>query len=389
MPGNLPTTHPDPFGPLPTIRVGGKHEKIRANTATGLQFRRLPVPPGDRSGSTHSGPVDNPPREVEVHKKTEELYCQTVHVSDRTAYSNGKASMVWLTSHEAHPMALEATLACPRSFGESYSGSSISSPPSRLVVGREQSAEGPTPAPPSTRSSAVYRRLKRRLGRTLRGLHCKRRLVTPRKSPPHKLPRVEGVLLALKSFEHLCRDQIVLVATDNTTVISYINKQGGMRSGSLCALLWRLLSWCHPRGISLRGRHIPGQLNVIADKLSRHNQLIQTEWSLSQQVFNLLCSRWFRPQVDLFATRFNPKLPKFVSPVPDPAAWAVDAMSLSWETLDAYAFPPVSLLNQVISKVVDQGCRRMILIAPGWPNIPWFWDLVNLSVQIPFRLPLQ
>ena len=82
---------------------------------------------------------------------------------------------------------------------------------------------------------------------------------------------LKAVLLALKSFEHLCRDQIVLVATDNTTVVSYINKQGGMKSGSLCALLWRLLSWCHPRRIVLRARHIPGGLNVIADKLSRHN----------------------------------------------------------------------------------------------------------------------
>ena len=89
---------------------------------------------------------------------------KTVHVSDRTAHSNGKASVVRLTSYEAHPMALEATLACSRSFGEGYSGSSVSSPPSRLVVRREQCAEGPTPAPPSTRSSAVYRRLKRRLG---------------------------------------------------------------------------------------------------------------------------------------------------------------------------------------------------------------------------------
>ena len=119
---------------------------------------------------------------------------------------------------------------------------------------------------------------------------------------------LKAVLLALKSFEHLCRNQIVLVATDNTTVVAYINKQGGMKSGSLCALLWRLLSWCHPRGIVLRARYIPGCLNVIADKLSRHNQVIQTEWSLSQQVFNLLYSRWARPQVDLFATRFNHKL---------------------------------------------------------------------------------
>ena len=197
-------------------------------------------------------------------------------------------------------------------------------------------------------------------------------------------------VLALQQFGHLCRDQIVLVAMDNTTVVSYINKQGGMRSGSLCALLWRLLSWCHPRNIVLRARHIPGRLNVIADKLSRHNQVIQTEWSLSQQVFTLLCSRWNHPQVDLFATRFNHKLPRFVSPVPDLTAWAVDALSLQWDQLEAYAkgFPPVSLIPQVISKLRDQVCRRMILIAPGWPNMPWFWDLVNLSVQIPFRLPL-
>ena len=176
---------------------------------------------------------------------------------------------------------------------------------------------------------------------------------------------MKAVLLALRQLEHLCKDQIVLVATDNTTVVSYINKQGGMRSGSLCALLWRLLSWCHHRGITLRARHIPGRLNVIADKLSGHNQVIQTEWSLSPQVFSQLCSRWPPLLVDLFATRFNHKLPRFVSPVPDQAAWAVAELVLG------------SRLQY-----------RMILIAPGWPNMPWFWDLVDLSVQIPFTLPL-
>ena len=200
---------------------------------------------------------------------------------------------------------------------------------------------------------------------------------------------LKAVFLALKSFEPLCLNQIVLVATDNTTVVAYINKQGGMKSGSLCALLWRLLSWCHPRGIVLRARHNPGRLNVIADKLSRHNQVIQTEWCLSQQVFNRLCSNWGQPQIDLFATRFNHKLPKFVSPVPDSTAWAVDALSLPWCNLNVYAFPPVSLLSQVTSKLVNQGFHRMILIAPGWPNMPWFWDLISLSSQIPFSLPLE
>ena len=126
---------------------------------------------------------------------------------------------------------------------------------------------------------------------------------------------------------------------------------------------------------------------MITDKVSRHNQVIQTEWSLCQQVFSFLFSSWDLPQLDLFATRFNHKLPRFVSP--DLTAWAVDALSIPWGNLDDYAFPPVSLLNQVVSKVMDQGCRRMVLIAPGWPNMPWFWDLVNLSVQIPFQLPLH
>ena len=87
--------------------------------------------------------------------------------------------------------------------------------------------------------------------------------------------------------------------------------------------------------------------------------------------------------MDLFATRDNHKLPKFVSPVPDPQAWRVDALSLNWENMDAYAFPPVSLLGKVVSKILDQGVHRLVLIAPGWPNMPWFWDLVSMSVQIP------
>ena len=47
--------------------------------------------------------------------------------------------------------------------------------------------------------------------------------------------------------------------------------------------------------------------------------------------------------IDLFATRFNNKLPLFVLPVPDFLVIAVDALSLPWEDLDAYAFPPAAI----------------------------------------------
>ena len=199
---------------------------------------------------------------------------------------------------------------------------------------------------------------------------------------------LKAVFLAPKEFRTLCCNKTVLIATDNTTVVAYINKEGGMKSGSLCALLWRILSWCTRQQVTLRARHIPGRLNVIADKLSRLGQTIQTEWSLHPEVFQAICSRWHQPQVDLFATRFNNKLPQFVSPVPDPQALAVDALSLSWEDLDPYAFPPAGILGKLVEKLQDYPCNRIILIAPGWPNMPWFWDLVAMSSQIPLCLPL-
>ena len=157
---------------------------------------------------------------------------------------------------------------------------------------------------------------------------------------------LKAVFLALKQFQNLCTGKTVLVATDNTTVVSYINKEGGMRSGNLCALLWRIITWCTKRQVTLRARHIPGRLNVVADKLSRLGQIIQTEWSLLPEVFQAICDRWHRPQIDLFATRFNNKLPLFVSPIPDPQAAAVDALSQAWEDMDAFAFPPTAILGR-------------------------------------------
>ena len=160
-----------------------------------------------------------------------------------------------------------------------------------------------------------------------------------------------------------------------------------MRSGPLCALLWRILTWCTRKQVTLKARHIPSRLNVVADKLSRLGQTIQTEWSLLPEVFQAKCSRWHWPQIDLFATRFNHKLPLFVSPVPDSMATAVDALSLPWEDLDAYAFPPTAILGKVVEKLQDSPCKRIILIALGWPNMPWFWDLVAMASQIPLSLP--
>ena len=131
---------------------------------------------------------------------------------------------------------------------------------------------------------------------------------------------LKAVSLALRRFKDQCQNQTVLVATDNSTVVAYINKQGGTHSVEMCALLWKIMTWYHHYHITLKARHIPGCLNVMADLLSRSNQVQSTEWSLHPQVFQQICHQWFTPHVDLFATHLNHKLPLYVSPIPDPKA---------------------------------------------------------------------
>ena len=135
---------------------------------------------------------EHPSTEATIHKKSENLFCQAVHVSHRAPYCNRKTSMGRSPPHETHSVASEATLACPRKFGKGYSNSPPSPSTSRLVARRGQYSQGSTLAPPSTRSANIYRRLKRRLGRTLRGVHGKRRLVRTRKPSPHQFLGVKS-----------------------------------------------------------------------------------------------------------------------------------------------------------------------------------------------------
>ena len=46
------------------------------------------------------------------------------------------------------------------------------------------------------------------------------------------------------------------------------------------------------------------------------------------------------------------------------------------------------LLHKVIQKIRQCYCL-VIVITPGWPGMPWFWDLVQLSTEIPLQLPVS
>ena len=87
------------------------------------------------------------------------------------------------------------------------------------------------------------------------------------------LLEMKAVLLALQFFKMYCKNNQVLITSENTSVMTYIKTQGGVRSVVLCALLWRILTWCHKDNVTLRSRHIPVSLNVITNCLFQEDCL--------------------------------------------------------------------------------------------------------------------
>ena len=202
---------------------------------------------------------------------------------------------------------------------------------------------------------------------------------------------LKAVLLALKTFvpQLSLHQRIIQVASDNTTVCVYINKQGGTLSWDMFALTWHLFAFCHKNKIVLLARHVPGVMNLVGDQLSRSQQTLHTEWSLNPKIFKWLSQIDFQPQIDLFATRFNHKLPQHVSPVPDSKALAVDALEMNWSGLHHYSFPPTVLCPLVVKKLINSQSCRMLLVAPLWGTKEWLQDLLALSIRKPVALPLK
>ncbi len=80
-----------------------------------------------------------------------------------------------------------------------------------------------------------------------------------------------AVWLALHRFRTLLHEKHILVRSDNTATVAYINHQGGLRSRRMSQLSRHLLLWSQKHLRSLRAVHVPGELNRAADEFSRQH----------------------------------------------------------------------------------------------------------------------
>lgn len=190
--------------------------------------------------------------------------------------------------------------------------------------------------------------------------------------------------LALLSFCKQVSDVHVRLYMDNTTSCSYINKYGGKKV-ELDSIAREIWLWCLERKIHLSAAHIPGASNCEADEMSRSFN-DDLEWSLNEHQFAKILKEFPDLSIDLFASRLNYRLERYVSFRPEPHAYAVDAFSFDWTNEFAYIFSPFVLIPRILQKL-ERDKAEAVMIAPIWTTQVWWASLIRLISGQCFLLP--
>lgn len=195
-----------------------------------------------------------------------------------------------------------------------------------------------------------------------------------------------AIFYALKSFCKHDQNIHVQVRTDNTCALSYVNKFGGIKSETCNILAKNLWQWAIVKDIWVSAAYIPGSENDADYESRTYNDNV--EWMLDRFVAQKLFSLWDSPEIDMFASRLNSQLSRFVSWKPDPEAEFIDAFAMNWSDLYFYAFPPFSLIPRLLVKLREEE-SECILIAPIWLTQSWFTTVMEHLIQDPYILPVH
>ena len=180
------------------------------------------------------------------------------------------------------------------------------------------------------------------------------------------------------------RDCTIRVKTDSLVAFAYINRMGG-RIPRLCRLTESLHNFALERGIRVVAEWVPGVENTAADRLSR----IQRDYSdkkLNPFLFRQIERRFGKLDIDLFASKANTQLSRYVSFRAEEEAWYTDAFSRPLpKGLAIYANPPFVMLGRFLAKVKREKAEAVV-VAPVWTAQPWWPVLIEMMVGHPLHL---
>ena len=127
--------------------------------------------------------------------------------------------------HETNTVAFEKQLESTGIPRKGDSNPQVLTPTFTMVVRRKECTHRPAITPSKTCSANFYRRIKRRVGRSLKRTHCKRNLVPAGKQTAYKLARTRG---SFSSFKKVPRSLLRQDSTDSDRqhYSSVVHKQG-------------------------------------------------------------------------------------------------------------------------------------------------------------------
>ena len=189
-------------------------------------------------------------------------------------------------------------------------------------------------------------------------------LWTPKEAELHiNVLETAAAYFALKLFSKGFENTAVHLKVDNTATVAFINKQK-----VVFTIIKKIWEFCIQRNLWLFASYIKSTRNKMADAESRKLR-DNLEWSLHDTLFEKITAKFGKPDIDLFASRANFKVVKYISYYPDPDATGVDAFATSWSDLQFYAFPPFAIISKVISKIENEKAEG-ILVVPIFTTRP-------------------
>ena len=157
--------------------MAGEFGEIRTGPQASLRLCRLPVRPQVRSSPNDTGPVAEPSTKNTDTAIPTSLSGPAINVFDRSAHSHRKASSPQPTAYETHIVSSQKQLEGTGNTRKGDSYPQVPAPPPTMVAGGRQCTHRPATTPSKTCSENLYRRIKRRVGHSLKRAHCKRNLV--------------------------------------------------------------------------------------------------------------------------------------------------------------------------------------------------------------------
>ena len=98
---------------------------------------------------------------------------------------------------------------------------------------------------------------------------------------------------------------------------------GSIKSETCNNITCRIWNFCIENKLWVSAAHGPGKDNIEADQQSRILQ-DATEWKLHPELFQNILDKFGKPDIDLFASRINRELRKYVPWHPEPGDMAVN-----------------------------------------------------------------